>query len=67
LQIEHFKKKILFWVSCSGPSAVSDPLDWMTRLNIAHDAAKGAQKKNWFEFLPLDGESKQFLYFAISS
>jgi hypothetical protein len=46
LQIEHFKTKLLFWVSCfSGPSAVSDPLDWMTRLNIAHDAAKGAQKK----------------------
>jgi hypothetical protein len=39
----------------------------MTRLNIAHDVAKGAQKKNWFEFLPLDGESKQFLYFVISS
>ncbi|CAM6038835.1 unnamed protein product [Sphagnum compactum] len=26
-----------------GPSAVSDPLDWMTRLNIAHDAAKGLE------------------------
>jgi hypothetical protein len=28
---------------------------------------KVPQKKNWFKFLPLDGESKQFLYFAISS
>jgi hypothetical protein len=45
LQIKHFKTKLLFWVSCSGPSAVPDPLDWMTRLNIAHDAAKGTHKK----------------------